>query len=132
MLVKIGQLATPAQHIARASKTQARDLFHEVARCLPWVLTNYKLDEITTVKQLRSNVAKLFKQHAHLRNPGAIDMLIHQGKEELEMVLLQHKQRHHLISEYLTKVEIMQKSQSTNSPFLSAFYTSNQPPMVMT
>ena len=42
----------------------------QVARCIPWVLTSYKLEEITTVKELRSNVAKLFKIHEGLRNEG--------------------------------------------------------------
>ena len=45
----------------------------QVARCLPWVLSNYKLEEITTVQELRSNVAKLFKLHAGVKNPGVTD-----------------------------------------------------------
>ena len=42
----------------------------QVVRCLPWVVNNYKLDEVTTVPQLRSNVAKLFKLHASMQNPA--------------------------------------------------------------
>ena len=42
----------------------------QVVRCLPWVVNNYKLDEVTTVPELRSNVAKLFKLHAKMQNPA--------------------------------------------------------------
>lgn len=42
----------------------------QVARCLPWVVNNYKLEEITSVQELRRNVAKLFKLNSNLRNPG--------------------------------------------------------------
>ena len=46
----------------------------QVARCLPWVVNNYKLEEITTVQELRRNCAKLFKLNANLRNPGVSTM----------------------------------------------------------
>lgn len=125
-LVKLGgSLSTPAQR--SSSTTKAKDLFHEVARTLPWVLSNYKLEEITTVRELRGNVARLFKLHSHMKNEGAIDVMIFKGREELEMVLLQHKQRHHLIADYITKVDTMKRQQSTESPFLSLFYAGNQP-----
>lgn len=120
-----GSLSTPAQR--STSTTKARDLFHEIARTLPWVLSNYKLEEITTVRELRSNIATLFKLHSDLKNPGAIDVMIFKGREELEMILLQHKQRHHLIADYLTKVKTMTRQQSRDSPFLSLFYAGNQP-----
>ena len=42
----------------------------QVVRCLPWVVNNYKLDEVTTVPELRSNIAKLFKLHASMQNPA--------------------------------------------------------------
>lgn len=42
----------------------------QIARTLPWVLSNYKLEEITTVRELRSNVARLFKLHSHMKNEG--------------------------------------------------------------
>lgn len=50
------------------------DVHPQVARCLPWVVNNYKLEEITTVQELRRNVAKLFKLNANLRNPGVSTM----------------------------------------------------------
>jgi NADH dehydrogenase (ubiquinone) 1 alpha subcomplex subunit 6 len=124
-LVKLGSLATPAE--ASTSPDKARDLFREVARCLPWVVNNYKLEEITSVQELRRNCAKLFKLNANLRNPGTVDVLVYKGREELEMVLLQHKQRHHLIADYLTKPQQLLKRQNQDSPFLQTFFAGNQP-----
>ena len=49
---------------------QCRAACVQVVRCLPWVVNNYKLEEITTVPELRNNVAKLFKLHADMRNPA--------------------------------------------------------------
>lgn len=42
----------------------------QVCRLLPWTVNNYKLNELITVKELRSNVHALFKQNAHVTNPG--------------------------------------------------------------
>ena len=42
----------------------------QVVRCLPWVVQNYNLDELTSVSQLRSNISKLFKLNANMQNPA--------------------------------------------------------------
>ena len=50
----------------------AEGCFHigtQVSRLLPWTMKNYKLDEITTLADLRKNVALLFRQNAHIRDP---------------------------------------------------------------
>ena len=52
---------------------------------MPWTINNYKLDELTTQKELRNNLSFLFKQNAHIRNPKVVDILIYKGREELEV-----------------------------------------------
>eukprot|EP00899_Mesostigma_viride_P020398 jgi/Mesvir1/2835/Mv13925-RA.1 len=57
-----------------------------------------------------------------------IDILVYKGREELEQILLQHKQRHHLLTKYISpKYEDagLKELQSTKSDFLSRFYESN-------
>ncbi len=41
----------------------------QVCRWLPWTVRNYKLDELTDVPTLRSNVAYLFRKGAHIEDP---------------------------------------------------------------
>ncbi len=97
-----------------------------MARCLPYILKQYNLQELTTVGELRSNLAKMFRRYENVESSEAIDMLIYKGREELEMILMQHKQRHHMIDAYIKNVskDRLEKPQ-TMSPFLEAFYKSN-------
>jgi NADH dehydrogenase (ubiquinone) 1 alpha subcomplex subunit 6 len=97
-----------------------------VARCLPYVLKQYNLQELTTVSELRSNLTKVFRRYENVEKPEVVNLLVYKGREELEMILMQHKQRHHLISEYvknpaLDKVE----KPKTMSSFLESFLKSN-------
>lgn len=110
---------------AAAGKVEgkARDFFLEVCRCLPWVVKNYKLDELITVPQLRRNINDMFRQYSSITNPQVVDILVYKGREELEMVLLQHKQRHHLITKYVAHV--YKDKPSGKSKFLDDFYKSN-------
>lgn len=74
----------------------------QVCRFVPWTVKNYRLDELTTPAELRANVAALFKSRgARVHDPRVVDILIYKGREELESVALQHKQRHHLITDYV-------------------------------
>ncbi len=110
----------------RAVRTPPTVFFKEVCRLLPWVVHNYKLDELLTVQQLRKNVAQAFRQNAHVTTPEVIDLLVYKGREELELVALQHKQRHHLIAKYVAPFELKSKAtKPVGSPFLEAFYTGN-------
>lgn len=56
-----------------------------MCRTLPWVVHNYKLEELTTVSQLRRNVNRLFRQYEEVKTPEAVDLLIYKGREELEV-----------------------------------------------
>ena len=57
----------------------------QVCRWIPWTINNYKLDELTTAQELRSNLSFMFKQQAHIKNPRVVDILIYKGREELEV-----------------------------------------------
>lgn len=91
--VAMAEAATNAlrNQAAGAHSIRSVDFFREVARTLPWVLKNYKLEEFTSVPQLRRVVADMFRQHSQVTTPDVINLLVYKGREELEMVLLQHK-----------------------------------------
>jgi hypothetical protein len=58
-----------------------------------------------------------------VKDPSAIDILIYKGREELEMILMNHKQRHHLVSQYVKNPAKDTVHKETGmSPFLEAFY----------
>lgn len=121
--------AQAASHIAatRSIPVHPVAFFKEVCRCLPWVVQNYKLEELLTVQQLRKNVADAFRQHADVSTPEVINLMVFKGREELELVLQQHKQRHHLIAKYVAPFERKMKAvKPVGTPFLEAFYLSNQ------
>lgn len=41
----------------------------QVCRILPWTVSNYKLDELITVRELRRNIAEQFQQHSKVTSP---------------------------------------------------------------
>ncbi len=41
----------------------------QVCRILPWTVSNYKLDELITVRDLRRNVAEQFQKHSKVTKP---------------------------------------------------------------
>lgn len=108
------------------SKPKAVEFFREVCRCLPWIVTQYKLEELTSVSKLRKSLSQMFRQNEDVQQPEVIDLLIYKGREELEMILMQHKQRHHLIDGYIENpaLEKVEKP-SQMSPFLEKFYKGN-------
>lgn len=83
-----------------------------MCRTLPWVISKFKLDELTTVRELQKVVERRFRQNSFVRDPRvraararsaladllacclltvcafttqAIDLLIFKGKEELDV-----------------------------------------------
>lgn len=42
----------------------------QVCRCLPWVVDNYRLDELTTVPELRRNLAGMFRKYTDVQVGG--------------------------------------------------------------
>ena len=73
----------------------------QICRFVPWAVKNYRLEDMTTPAELRGNVAALFKARPPIADPRVVDVLIYKGREELESIVLQHKQRHHLVGEYV-------------------------------
>ena len=63
----------------------------------------YKLEELTTVSKLRSNIGDKFRNNAGVQNEDAVKLLIHKGREELDLVGKMHKQRHHIITSYIVE-----------------------------
>lgn len=95
----------------------------QVARCLPTIMRQYKLEELTTMAEMRRNVSDMIRKNSQVKDPSAIDILIYKGREELEMILMNHKQRHHLVSQYVKNPAKDTVHKETGmSPFLEAFY----------
>ena len=101
----------------------------QVCRFVPWAVKNYRLEDMTTPAELRRNVAALFKARPPVADPRVVDVLIYKGREELESIVLQHKQRHHLVGEYVLGPRAMRKASRVaaegvaggRSAFLDAF-----------
>ncbi|EIE26072.1 hypothetical protein COCSUDRAFT_40238 [Coccomyxa subellipsoidea C-169] len=125
-LAQIGRLATPAaETLVGPVEAKIKDFYREVSRLLPWTMKNYNLDEITTLSELRKNVSLLFRQNEHITDPKVVNILIYKGREELESVALQHKQRHHLIGQFViapSKMRAEMHRKRDISPFLLKFY----------
>lgn len=131
LAAQVGRLATPqAEALGGPFEKKVQDFFREVSRILPWTIKNYKLDEIIALADLRRNVSLLFRQHAHVTDPKVVDILIYKGREELESVVLQHKQRHHLIGQFIVAPQKLQEQMARKRPiseFLENFYTNRLP-----
>lgn len=41
----------------------------QVCRLVPWAISNYRLEDLTTVSELRKNVSKLFRKYETLKDP---------------------------------------------------------------
>lgn len=88
-----------------------------------------RLEELVSVREIRAVIKEQFLRFKDVRDPRVIDMLIFKGREELEVYLTLHKQRHHAISEYLDPILIKKNTPpappSTNSAFLDSFLKGN-------
>jgi hypothetical protein len=62
------------------------------------------LEELVTVKEMRAVVKEKFKAYKGVTDDRVVDRLIFKGREELEVYLTLHKQRHHAITEYFDPV----------------------------
>ncbi|KAI8114243.1 hypothetical protein M9434_002369 [Picochlorum sp. BPE23] len=112
-----------AHAVSQGASVKSLEFFREVARCLPTIMRQYKLEELTTMAEMRRNVSDMIRKNSQVRDPSAIDILIYKGREELEMILMNHKQRHHLVSQYVKNPAKDTVHKETGmSPFLEAFY----------
>lgn len=96
---------------------------------MPFIHRTMKLEELVSAREIRSIIKEKFKVYKDVTDPRVVDMLIFKGREELEVYLTLHKQRHHAITEYLDpilqKKTAFPKAPSNNSKFLDDFLTSN-------
>ncbi|GAX76247.1 hypothetical protein CEUSTIGMA_g3691.t1 [Chlamydomonas eustigma] len=109
---------------------KARDFYHEICRCLPFIHRIHKTEEVVTLAELRRIVKGKFLEYKGVKDPRVVDLLIFKGREELETYLMMHKQRHHLITEYAEPYQLAKttvKSTSTNSTFLDSFISTAYP-----
>lgn len=123
----LGAASSTAAQVAKSSANGASNktlqFYREVARCLPSIVTQYKLSELTTLSELRRNLSEMIRKNAGVKEEGARDVLIYKGREELEMILMNHKQRHHLVRDYVRN-PAMDKVEKPRmgSEFLERFY----------
>ena len=68
------------------------------------------LEELVTVKERRAVVKDKFKAYTRVTDARVVDRLIFKGREELEVYLTLHKQRHHAVSEIREFVIVMLSS----------------------
>jgi NADH dehydrogenase (ubiquinone) 1 alpha subcomplex subunit 6 len=84
-----------------------------------------KLDEMVSVGDLRAVVNDQFKVYKGVTNEKVVDRLILKGREELETYLLVHKNRHHIVTEYLEPIlkrgTAAPKKVTGQSAFLESF-----------
>jgi NADH dehydrogenase (ubiquinone) 1 alpha subcomplex subunit 6 len=110
---------------------KARKFYHEICRCLPFIHKAMRLEEIVSVADMRAVVNSKFKNFKNVSNEKVVDMLIFKGREELEVYLTLHKQRHHVVTEYLEPVlqskreALLPKKTADKSAFLESFLDSN-------
>ncbi|CAK7336491.1 unnamed protein product [Dovyalis caffra] len=111
------------------ARARVFDFFKLACRSLPSVMDIYNLDDVVTRSQLRSAIASQIRKNSHVTNTKVIDMLLFKGMEELGNIVEHHKQRHHIIGQYvLGKDGILQDlspKDEGSSDFLKNFYSGN-------
>ncbi|KAG6787754.1 hypothetical protein POTOM_003799 [Populus tomentosa] len=119
------------------ARARVFDFFKLACRSLPAVMDIYNLDDVVSKSQLRSAISSQIRKNSHITNAKVIvsvigmviDMLLFKGMEELGNIVEHHKQRHHIIGQYIlgkdgTLHDSSPKDPST-SDFLKNFYSGN-------
>jgi len=102
---------------------RAKAFFREICREMPWIMKTYNLSEVTTIVNIRSQLAEKFRE-VQTQEYKVVDLLIFKAQAELTNILGHHFQRHHLITKYVDQnyaVNVLQKG-PRKSAFLNAFY----------
>merc|ERR1739848_157886 len=103
----------------------ARTFYRKLCKYMPTLMEMYKLDELTTIKTLQTNVKNIFYQNSKVADPNKINVMVHKADEELRLLLRMHKQRHHVITKYVVMHDPF-KTKQPPSGFLAQFYASNR------
>mmetsp|Transcript_11739 Transcript_11739/g.25187 ORF Transcript_11739/g.25187 Transcript_11739/m.25187 type:complete len:139 (+) Transcript_11739:95-511(+) len=131
MASRLAQVA--AQQVASKERLfggKARDFYLEICRCLPFVQRLHKAEEVVSLRTLRAIVKEQFKAYKDVKDGRVVDLLIFKGREELETYLMMHKQRHHLITEYIEPFYAARKAvhkPTGNTAFLDSFFSTQYP-----
>ncbi|KAK9085037.1 hypothetical protein Sjap_025448 [Stephania japonica] len=111
------------------ARQRTLEFFRKACRSIPTIMQIHNLEDVVTVSRLRSTISSEIRKQAHITNPKVIDMLLFKGFEELNNILEQAKQRHHLIGQYVIGREGLVRDHCTKdqgiSDFLKNFYSSN-------
>jgi NADH dehydrogenase (ubiquinone) 1 alpha subcomplex subunit 6 len=107
-----------------------RAFFREIVRAMPGFVVRYRLEELVTARQLNQHVGDMFRANAGSTDPRAINLMVFRGREELDLIIRMHKQRHHIIAKYIHGPQEVAEAAQANaklnmSPFLASFYRSN-------
>lgn len=79
-----------------AGTNPAVQLYRHITKQVPRVLTLYDIN--MEPSDARKAIQNLFRQHAHVKDPRAIDMLVTKAHMEMEETLMQWKQKTHLLT----------------------------------
>ena len=107
-----------------ARSAEVRSFYRQVARSLPALVHKFWLNDFVTVAQLRSTVTAKFREHAAVRNPDVQKTLMHRAHNEFNMIKKRHKQRHHLLRDYVhhgVNTQHAAKPPTSASQFLQDF-----------
>uniref|UniRef100_A0A7S0UM40 NADH dehydrogenase [ubiquinone] 1 alpha subcomplex subunit 6 n=1 Tax=Polytomella parva TaxID=51329 RepID=A0A7S0UM40_9CHLO len=130
MTSRFAYVAKAAAPAAPVTCQKARNLYLEACRCLPFIHRLHKLEEITSLKEMRLIIKDKFRVNSPVTDSRVTDLLIFKGREELETYLFMYKQRHHAITEYIEPYQIKKlliERKSSNSAFLDSFYEKAYP-----
>jgi NADH dehydrogenase (ubiquinone) 1 alpha subcomplex subunit 6 len=124
-------LDTPSSTIDEAL-TRGRQLYRDACREIPWVLSNYALEEVTTSRDIRRTLKAMIREKGEdiMRTlpsdewPGAVDQAVMRGREELVALEAHHYQRHHLIATFVNARCVDAASEGTKGATKSAFVKS--------
>eukprot|EP00798_Chlamydomonas_sp_ICE-L_P021275 gene21275-28196_t len=129
MASRLAQVA--AQTLSKeVDHSKARHFYLEICRCLPFIHRLHKAHEVVSLRELRSIIKEKFAPYKDVKDGRVVDLLIFKAREDLETYLMMHKQRHHLITEFvepyqMKKMEVVKLT--GNTPFLDGFFSSPYP-----
>ncbi|KAL9407161.1 hypothetical protein Peur_004133 [Populus x canadensis] len=126
--LRVMKVAGNSRNVEEA-RARVFDFFKLACRSLPAVMDIYNLDDVVNKSQLRSAISSQIRKNAHVTNAKVIDMLLFKGMEELGNIVEHHKQRHHIIGQYILGKEGTLHDSSPKDPstsdFLKNFYSGN-------
>jgi len=133
-------LSTPRPSVDRPSAsidealTRGRQLYRDACREIPWVLSNYAMEEVTTQSDVRRALKGMIRAKGEdiMRTlprddwSGALDQAVMRGREELVALEAHHYQRHHLIAHFVNAECAETTSEVEKSAFVKNFLSNGR------